>query len=58
MHVPNASSEAAVPEIVQTAGVVETKVTASPEVAVAESITVDPATWPDGTVAIEMVCNA
>jgi hypothetical protein len=46
VQVPAVRREAADPETVQTAAVVEEKLTGRPEVAVAERLTVVPATWP------------
>jgi hypothetical protein len=58
VQVPEASSEAVVPETVQIAGVVDAKFTARPDVAVAERAAVDPAIWLAATVANEIVCDA
>jgi hypothetical protein len=43
-HVPAMSRDAFVPDTVQTVGVVEVRLTASPELAFAERLTLDPAT--------------
>lgn len=55
LHVPPVTSVAVLPETVQTVGVVEANETASPELAVAESVTVPPAVWV-GIVANVIVC--
>jgi hypothetical protein len=45
MHVPGVSSDAVVPDTVQMVGVLEVKLTASPELAVADSGSVVKAYW-------------
>ena len=45
VQVPASISEADVPEAVQTGGVVDEKLTGSPELAVAAKVTFDRATW-------------
>ena len=45
MQLPVALTEAVVPVTVQTAGVTEAKLTVSPELAVADKVTLAPITW-------------